>query len=157
MGKADRANPFNQWRRDAQVMTTEAYDQFGRQIGIGDFLILEAHGAVVWRVTNTRPVLATNAPPGLVEITLAAVTRVGVQGGAPMAGFIKVRDALEYMSPDQLEGYKREQREGGGEGTQPGNPPAPAREDLAEPPPPAAPADAPAAEPPAGPSRIILP
>lgn len=158
MGKVDRANPFNQWRKEAGVSTHECYDQFGRQIGVGDFIMMQAHGQVVWRVTNSKPVMHPQAPPGLVELTAAAVTQVGLQGGAPLPGIIKVRDALEYLTPEQLEQYKAEARAGGGvqpPGTEAGGSPQ-SEGNVSQPPPPPEP-PAPSAAPAAEPSRIILP
>lgn len=149
MGAKDRANPMAQWRKSQGVTSNHAYDQFGREIGLGDFLILQAHPSVVWRVTNTKPILRPDMPPGLVDMTMAAVTQLPMQGGAPLPGVIKVRDALEYMTPEQLEEYTKEARAGGGPAPDPGVVPPPPRPEGEAPPAPD--------EPPAEPSRIILP
>lgn len=112
MGKAERTNPMAQWKKTEGVTIYDCYDQFGRQIGPGDYILLPGHGAVVWRVTQTRPIMDPKVPPGIVELVCAAVTQVGLQGGVPLSGVIKVRDALEYMTPEQLEQYKQETRAG---------------------------------------------
>lgn len=148
MGVAARANSFNQWKRTEGVTIHDCYDQFGRQIGVGDFVILEQHGAVIWRVTNTKPVMRPDAPPGLVELTMAAVTQLVLQGGAPLPGLVKVRDASEYLTPEQLEQYKKEATGGTTDGALPVNTGAV---------PPSPPPETPPAPEPAGPSRIILP
>jgi hypothetical protein len=155
MGAAARSNPFNQWKQTTQPTVYDAYDEWGRAIGVGDYVILAQHGAVMWRVVQTRPVMNPQAPAGIVELTLTAVTALGIAGGQPQPGLIKVRDAGEYLTEEQLAKFKAEVRGGGPTGeTPPADPPA-------DPPdaPPDGSSDALVGEvpPEAPPSRIIVP
>ena len=140
MGAEARSNPFSQWKRETGATIFNVYDRFGRQIGIGDMITLPEVGDVVWRVTDVRPILDPKAPPGLCHLQLAAVIMEGVQGGAPLANIVKVRDALEYMTPEMLEKATAEMR---GE--------APKEEPPADPP-----ADNPPAPPEAPPGLVTL-
>ena len=46
--------------------------------------------------------LDPQVPPGLVQVILQAHTALGVQGGTPVVGLTKVRDASEYLRPEEL-------------------------------------------------------
>ena len=123
MGAESRTNPFTKWKQTEGVSRHEVYDRYGRQIGTGDIVSLPALGQVLWRVTSTRPVLHKDAPPGVMELSLVAVLVEGVAGGQPVAEILKVRDALEYMTPEQLEQARTSQR--GGSPPPPEPPPPP--------------------------------
>jgi hypothetical protein len=96
MGVAERNNPFNRWKQEAGANQYDVYDRFGRQIGAGDLVMLPMTGDIMWRVTETKPIMDPKAPPGLVQMTLAAVMIEGVQGGVPQPALVKLRDRSEF-------------------------------------------------------------
>lgn len=136
MGAAARNNPMAQWRKDQAVSQWEIYDQYGRQINVGDVVMWPGIPTITWRITKTRPIMHPQAPTGLVEVTLVAAMVEGMQGGVPTGLLVKVRDAAEYMTPEQIEAMKQGLEVPPAEPPPPGDPP----EDA-----------------PAEPSRIVLP
>lgn len=100
MGRDEARNPRNQ----APVLArTAAYDRLNRQIGSGDLVVLLSGATTIWKVVSTKPVMAPNAPPGLVEIQLAASFIQGVPGGTPIGDILIVRTALEAAQPSGME------------------------------------------------------
>lgn len=110
MGRAARGNPFNQWKQEAAVSQGEAYDRMGRQIQQGDLVILPHVGDIMWRVTETKPLLDPRVQPGTLQMTLAAVMVEAFPGGVPLPGVIKIRDASEFrdQTPTPVEGATNE-------------------------------------------------
>lgn len=98
MGSESRRNPFNEWQRSEGVVTTRAYDRFGRELQEGDAVVLMGSDVIVWRISYVKPVLDAKAPPGLVEIGMQAVFVNGVPGGQKLGDIIKVRDVGEFLS-----------------------------------------------------------
>jgi len=96
MGSDARNNPFSRWKNADQVVQTEAYDRHGRQLQPGDVVHIIGKGDIMWRVQGVKPILAPDAPKGLVEISLIAVFMTGVPGGTPIADLLKVKDASEF-------------------------------------------------------------
>jgi hypothetical protein len=103
MGRDARSNPFAGWKKTEGVTIRDAYDQYGRPIGVGDFVMLSQMGGIVWRVVETKPIMDPKAPPGLVGMTMVATTMLSEPGGVPLQGVVKVRDVSEYLTPEQLE------------------------------------------------------
>lgn len=99
MGAEQRRNPFAQWKQRDGVSKLNAYDRMGREIGPGDVVHILGKTDVMWKVTGVRPVLDKDAPPGLVEISLASAFLTGVQGGHPIPDLLKVFDAQEATAP----------------------------------------------------------
>lgn len=95
MGAGERQNPFNQWRRTAAVSQLNLYDQFGREIGKGDGIILATPEQIIWVVRECKPVLDHKGPEHLCQLTLTALYQSPFQGGIPLAGIIKALDVSE--------------------------------------------------------------
>lgn len=100
MGSAQRNNPFNKMRRanpsagpDRNVM----YDALGRVVEGGDMVMFAGYPALRWRVAGVRPVLAPQAPPGMLAVTFTAIIEQGVQGGAANPELIKIADYSEMQ------------------------------------------------------------
>lgn len=110
MGAEQRNNPTSQWMKTHQgsVNKGEIYDQFARPVGIGDMVCLGNHPGEIFRVSVIKPVLRPDAPPGVVEVQLVQVVVQGMQGGVPVMGLVKVRDATEYLTEEQLAEFKAE-------------------------------------------------
>jgi len=104
MGADERANPFAAWKKADQVSPTEAYDRNGRLLQPGDVVHIIGKGDIMWRMQSVKPVLAPNAPKGLVEISMVAVFMTGVPGGTPIADLLKVKDASEFPPQKEIVG-----------------------------------------------------
>jgi len=112
MGQADRNNPTAQWMRAHTGAATrgELYDQFGRQVQIGDMVCVGNHPGEIFRVASTKPVMRPDVPAGLVEVQLVQVVVQMMDGGVPIGGLVKVRDASEYLTEEQLAAFKAEMK-----------------------------------------------
>ena len=95
MGRDERANPFGAWKQPAGMSKSQTYDRNGRELGVGDVVHILGKGDIMWRVTDLHPIMDPKAPPGLIEIQLAAVFVTGVPGGQRVSDLIKCKDARE--------------------------------------------------------------
>lgn len=91
MGRDEDLNPRRQVA--SGMARTAAYDRFGRMIHSGDLVVMLNQGTIMWRVQETKPVMAPNAPPGMVEVSLVAVFVQGVPGGTPLSDLVLVRSS----------------------------------------------------------------
>lgn len=90
----DHQSPFAGWAQP-EINQTTVLDRFSRVTQQGDAVMALGKQDVVWRVTGTRPIMARDAPPGLVEVHLVATLVFHCQGGMPVGELIKVKDVSE--------------------------------------------------------------
>lgn len=76
-------------------MSSKAYDRFGRELSEGDLVVQLTQGTIIWRVTRAAPSLSAQAPAGMVELELIAVSASGVPGGQPLGDLVRIRDAAD--------------------------------------------------------------
>lgn len=91
MGYGERSNP----RAVHFVGTQTVLDSRGRVLQEGDEIILHLNQPVFVRVAKIAPVLDPAAPPGAVQVQLAAVYQFTVKGNVPVGEFHRVRTADE--------------------------------------------------------------
>jgi len=92
VGSGSRLNPFNQWRRSDAVSPLTLYDQFGREIGRGDGVLLATPEQIIWVVRDVVPNLEREGPQTLCQLTLTALYKSGFPGGTPLVGLMKILD-----------------------------------------------------------------
>ncbi len=65
-------------------------DRFGQAIAPGDLVTYSPGDPTVHVVTDVRPLLAPNAPPGAIQVTLTCTVNVLVQSGARTPGLTRI-------------------------------------------------------------------
>lgn len=99
MGRDQRRNPFNGWKKSQEITPRQVYDRFGREVQLHDIVQIPGHPGTLWRVVEIVPDMSPQAPgPNIQKVTVTAVESFGVPGGAPILDLIKVRDREEYMA-----------------------------------------------------------
>jgi hypothetical protein len=79
-------------------MTGSTKDARGRDLQEGDEIVLNAKGAIYYRVAKITPTLDPKAPPDLLLVHIAAIIPFYARRGAVNPEFIRVR-TLEEAGP----------------------------------------------------------
>ena len=98
MGHDSRLNPF---AKENHQILDGIVDARGRQLAVGDEIILNTLHPLYLRVIRIAPVLDPKAPPGMMQIEFGAATHFFSPKGVPQREFIRVRTA-EEAGPSNL-------------------------------------------------------
>ena len=96
MGHEARRRGFDRWKpRNGTAVAAQIYDRFGREIGVGDILLVSTEQIRFWQVQEVRPALEPGIPAGMVHLVLTAVFASAVKGGQAIGDLVKVQDVGE--------------------------------------------------------------
>lgn len=93
MGAEARTNPFS--KENSKPYIDGIVDLRGRKLEIGDEVMLNTGNPIFFRVIAINPVLDPKAPPGLMQIEVAAAIHFYAPKNKVQLEFIRTRTAEE--------------------------------------------------------------
>lgn len=92
MGAEARTNPFS---KEHKPTIDGVVEMRGRKLEVGDEVILNTGNPIFFRVIDIKPVLDPKAPPGLLQVEVAAAIHFYATRGQINPEFIRTRTAAE--------------------------------------------------------------